>query len=134
MKSQRKNQPKKKKLMKRSNLLITLAVLFIGSTVGGLFNFTPTETAVAASNMEVPRFIDVPRQNDVKIDVNVTTDESVNGVKPKYITVTVEKPTYVVNTKLSNLLLNKIAKLDVPKNNILKLANCGEDKPTPALE
>ena len=120
--------------MKRSNLLITLAVLFIGSTVGGLFNFTPTETAVAASNMEVPRFIDVPRQNDVKIDVNVTTDESVNGVKPKYITVTVEKPTYVVNTKLSNLLLNKIAKLDVPKNKILKLANCGEDKPTPALE
>ena len=121
--------------MKRSNLLITLAVLFIGSTVGGLFNFTPTETAVAASNMEVPRFIDVPRQNDVKIDVNVTA-ENINDDKPviKYVTVTVEKPTYVVNTKLSNLLLNKIAKLDVPKNNILKLANCGEDKPTPALE
>lgn len=122
--------------MKRSNLIITLIVLFIGSTIGGLFDFTPTETAVASETQIVPRFIDVPRQNDVKIDVNVTA-ENVNDGKPviKYVTVTVEKPTYVVDTRLGNKLLNRFAKLEeTPKNSILQLANIGEDKTNPVLE
>ena len=122
--------------MKRSNLIITLIVLFIGSTIGGLFDFTPTETAVASETQIVPRFIDVPRQNDVKIDVNVTA-ENVNDGKPviKYVTVTVEKPTYVVDTRFGNKLLNRFAKLEeTPKNSILQLANIGEDKTNPVLE
>ena len=122
--------------MKRSNLIITLIVLFIGSTIGGLFDFTPTETAVASETQIVPRFIDVPRQNDVKIDVNVTT-ENINDDKPviKYVTVTVEKPTYVVDTRFGNKLLNRFAKLEeAPKNSILQLANIGEDKTNPILE
>ena len=122
--------------MKRSNLIITLIVLFIGSTIGGLFDFTPTETAVASETQIVPRFIDVPRQNDVKIDVNVTA-ENINDGKPviKYITVTVEKPTYVVDTRFGNKLLNRFAKLEeTPKNSILQLANIGEDKTNPILE
>ena len=122
--------------MKRSNLIITLIVLFIGSTIGGLFDFTPTETAVASETQIVPRFIDVPRQNDVKIDVNVTA-ENINDGKPviKYVTVTVEKPTYVVDTRFGNKLLNRIAKLEeTPKNSILQLANIGEDKTNPILE
>ena len=122
--------------MKRSNLIITLIVLFIGSTIGGLFDFTPTETAVASETQIVPRFIDVPRQNDVKIDVNVTA-ENINDGKPviKYVTVTVEKPTYVVDTRLGNKLLNRFAKLEeAPKNSILQLANIGEDKTNPVLE
>ena len=122
--------------MKRSNLIITLIVLFIGSTIGGLFDFTPTETAVASETQIVPRFIDVPRQNDVKIDVNVTA-ENVNDGKPviKYVTVTVEKPTYVVDTRLGNKLLNRFAKIEeTPKNSILQLANIGEDKTNPVLE
>ena len=122
--------------MKRSNLIITLIVLFIGSTIGGLFDFTPTETAVASETQIVPRFIDVPRQNDVKIDVNVTA-ENINDGKPviKYVTVTVEKPTYVVDTRLGNKLLNRFAKLEeTPKNSILQLANIGEDKTNPVLE
>ena len=122
--------------MKRSNLIITLIVLFIGSTIGGLFDFTPTETAVASETQIVPRFIDVPRQNDVKIDVNVTA-ENINNGKPviKYVTVTVEKPTYVVDTRFGNKLLNRFAKLEeTPKNSILQLANIGEDKTNPILE
>ena len=122
--------------MKRSNLIITLTVLFIGSTIGGLFDFTPTETAVASETQIVPRFIDVPRQNDVKIDVNVTA-ENINDDKPviKYVTVTVEKPTYVVDTRFGNKLLNRFAKLEeAPKNSILQLANIGEDKTNPVLE
>ena len=134
--------------MKRSNLIITLIVLFIGSTIGGLFDFTPTETAVASETQIVPRFIDVPRQNDVKIDVNVTA-ENINDDKPviKYVTVTVEKPTYVVDTRLGNKLLNRFAKIEeTPKNSILELvdigeykpilqlANIGEDKTNPVLE
>lgn len=122
--------------MKRSNLIITLIVLFIGSTIGGLFDFTPTETAVASETQIVPRFIDVPRQNDVKIDVNVTA-ENINDGKPviKYVTVTVEKPTYVVDTRFGNKLLNRFAKLEeAPKNSILQLANIGEDKTNPILE
>jgi hypothetical protein len=122
--------------MKRSNLIITLIVLFIGSTIGGLFDFTPTETAVASETQIVPRFIDVPRQNDVKIDVNVTA-ENINDGKPviKYVTVTVEKPTYVVDTRFGNKLLNRFAKLEeAPKNSILQLANIGEDKTNPVLE
>ena len=122
--------------MKRSNLIITLIVLFIGSTIGGLFDFTPTETAVASETQIVPRFIDVPRQNDVKIDVNVTA-ENINDGKPviKYVTVTVEKPTYVVDTRFGNKLLNRFAKLkETPKNSILQLANIGEDKTNPILE
>lgn len=122
--------------MKRSNLIITLIVLFIGSTIGGLFDFTPTETAVASETQIVPRFIDVPRQNDVKIDVNVTT-ENINDGKPviKYVTVTVEKPTYVVDTRFGNKLLNRFVKLEeAPKNSILQLANIGEDKTNPVLE
>ena len=122
--------------MKRSNLIITLIVLFIGSTIGGLFDFTPTETAVASETQIVPRFIDVPRQNDVKIDVNVTA-ENINDGKPviKYATVTVEKPTYVVDTRFGNKLLNRFAKLEeTPKNSILQLANIGEDKTNPVLE
>ena len=122
--------------MKRSNLIITLIVLFIGSTIGGLFDFTPTETAVASETQIVPRFIDVPRQNDVKIDVNVTA-ENINDGKPviKYVTVTVEKPTYVVDTRLGNKLLNRFAKIkETPKNSILQLANIGEDKTNPILE
>ena len=122
--------------MKRSNLIITLIVLFIGSTIGGLFDFTPTETAVASEAQIVPRFIDVPRQNDVKIDVNVTA-ENINDGKPviKYVTVTVEKPTYVVDTRFGNKLLNRFAKLEeTPKNSILQLANIGEDKTNPVLE
>ena len=122
--------------MKRSNLIITLIVLFIGSTIGGLFDFTPTETAVANETQIVPRFIDVPRQNDVKIDVNVTA-ENINDGKPviKYVTVTVEKPTYVVDTRFGNKLLNRFAKLEeTPKNSILQLANIGEDKTNPVLE
>ena len=122
--------------MKRSNLIITLIVLFIGSTIGGLFDFTPTETAVASDTQIVPRFIDVPRQNDVKIDVNVTA-ENINDGKPviKYVTVTVEKPTYVVDTRFGNKLLNRFAKLEeTPKNSILQLANIGEDKTNPILE
>ena len=122
--------------MKRSNLIITLIVLFIGSTIGGLFDFTPTETVVASETQIVPRFIDVPRQNDVKIDVNVTA-ENINDDKPviKYVTVTVEKPTYVVDTRFGNKLLNRFAKLEeAPKNSILQLANIGEDKTNPVLE
>ena len=122
--------------MKRSNLIITLIVLFIGSTIGGLFDFTPTETAVASETQIVPRFIDVPRKNDVKIDVNVTA-ENINDGKPviKYVTVTVEKPTYVVDTRFGNKLLNRFAKLEeTPKNSILQLANIGEDKTNPILE
>ena len=122
--------------MKRSNLIITLIVLFIGSTIGGLFDFTPTETAVASETQIVPRFIDVPRQNDVKIDVNVTA-ENINDGKPviKYVTVTVEKPTYIVDTRFGNKLLNRFAKLEeTPKNSILQLANIGEDKTNPVLE
>ena len=122
--------------MKRSNLIITLIVLFIGSTIGGLFDFTPTETAVASETQIVPRFIDVPRQNDVKIDVNVTA-ENINDDIPviKYVTVTVEKPTYVVDTRFGNKLLNRFAKLEeAPKNSILQLANIGEDKTNPVLE
>ena len=122
--------------MKRSNLIITLIVLFIGSTIGGLFDFTPTETAVACETHIVPRFIVVPRQNDVKIDVNVTA-ENINDGKPviKYVTVTVEKPTYVVDTRLGNKLLSRFAKLEeTPKNSILRLANIGEDKTNPILE
>ena len=122
--------------MKRSNLIITLIVLFIGSTIGGLFDFTPTETVVASETQIVPRFIDVPRQNDVKIDVNVTA-ENINDGKPviKYVTVTVEKPTYVVDTRFGNQLLNRFAKLEeTPKNSILQLANIGEDKTNPVLE
>ena len=122
--------------MKRSNLIITLIVLFIGSTIGGLFDFTPTETVVASETQIVPRFIDVPRQNDVKIDVNVTA-ENINDGKPviKYVTVTVEKPTYVVDTRFGNKLLNRFAKLEeTPKNSILQLANIGEDKTNPILE
>ena len=122
--------------MKRSNLIITLIVLFIGSTIGGLFDFTPTETAVASETQIVPRLIDVPRQNDVKIDVNVTA-ENINDGKPviKYVTVTVEKPTYVVDTRFGNKLLNRFAKLEeTPKNSILQLANIGEDKTNPILE
>ena len=122
--------------MKRSNLIITLIVLFIGSTIGGLFDFTPTETAVASETQIVPRFIDVPRQNDVKIDVNVTA-ENINDGKPaiKYVTVTVEKPTDVVDTRFGNKLLNRFAKLEeAPKNSILQLANIGEDKTNPVLE
>jgi len=122
--------------MKRSNLIITLIVLFIGSTIGGLFDFTPTETAIASETQIVPRFIDVPRQNDVKIDVNVTA-ENINDGKPviKYVTVTVEKPTYVVDTRFGNKLLNRFAKLEeTPKNSILQLANIGEDKTNPILE
>lgn len=122
--------------MKRSNLIITLIVLFIGSTIGGLFDFTPTETAIASETQIVPRFIDVPRQNDVKIDVNVTA-ENINDGKPviKYVTVTVEKPTYVVDTRFGNKLLNRFAKLEeAPKNSILQLANIGEDKTNPVLE
>ena len=122
--------------MKRSNLIITLIVLFIGSTIGGLFDFTPTETAIASETQIVPRFIDVPRQNDVKIDVNVTA-ENINDGKPviKYVTVTVEKPTYVVDTRFGNKLLNRFAKLEeTPKNSILQLANIGEDKTNPTLE
>ena len=122
--------------MKRSNLIITLIILFIGSTIGGLFDFTPTETAVASETQIVPRFIDVPRQNDVKIDVNVTA-ENINDDKPviKYVTVTVEKPTYVVDTRFGNKLLNRFAKLEeAPKNSILQLANIGEDKTNPVLE
>ena len=122
--------------MKRSNLIITLIVLFIGSTIGGLFDFTPTETAVASETQIVPRFIDVPRQNDVKIDVNVTA-ENINDGKPviKYVTVTVEKPTYVVDTRFGNKLLNRFAKLEqTPKNSILQLATIGEDKTNPVLE
>ena len=122
--------------MKRSNLIITLIVLFIGSTIGGLFDFTPTETAVASETQIIPRFIDVPRQNDVKIDVNVTA-ENINDGKPviKYVTVTIEKPTYVVDTRFGNKLLNRFAKLEeTPKNSILQLANIGEDKTNPVLE
>lgn len=122
--------------MKRSNLIITLIVLFIGSTIGGLFDFTPTETAIASETQIVPRFIDVPRQNDVKIDVNVTA-ENINDGKPviKYVTVTVEKPTYVVDTRLGNKLLNRFIKIEeTPKNSILQLANIGEDKTNPILE
>ena len=122
--------------MKRSNLIITLIVLFIGSTIGGLFDFTPTETAVASETQIVPRFIDVPRQNDVKIDVNVTA-ENINDGKPviKYVTVTVEKPTYVVDTRFGNKLLNRFVKLEeTPINSILQLANIGVDKTNPILE
>ena len=122
--------------MKRSNLIITLIVLVIGSTIGGLFDLTPTETAVASETQIVPRFIDVPRQNDVKIDVNVTA-ENINDGKPviKYVTVTVEKPTYVVDTRLGNKLLSRFIKIEeTPKNSILQLANIGEDKTNPILE
>lgn len=50
--------------------------------------------------------------NDVKIDVNVTA-ENINDGKPvKYVTVTVEKPTYVVDTRFGNKLLNRFAKLE----------------------
>lgn len=111
--------------MKKTLVLLTLAMMCFGGYIGYSTNYVETATA---NEVTIPRFVDVPRTNQFSLDINLNKNTVTCNGTEQNVKVNIErKDSIIYKTRVVTKTVNKYVErrnhfpLRENKRNLLEL-------------